>query len=137
MTHLYTILTRGTVLPARDDAAVTAIAWAGDTVIGLGTDDEVLGLSRGDSRFIDLDGACVIPLGAGNAVWPPVETLELGGRADLAVVRLDPRSQAMTALRPAVLALVRGGRVVAGRLPGDTGRTPSDHDHDHEHQDPA
>jgi predicted amidohydrolase YtcJ len=120
VTHRYTLLIRGTVISGRDEPDVTAIAWAADTVIALGSDDEVRGTSRGDSHVIDLGGASVVALGEGpDACWPPDATLEVGGRADLAVLTSDPRlvdSQAQHRL-PA-LALVRAGRVVAGRLPG-------------------
>ena len=121
MTHLYTILVGGTVLPARDEPAVSAIAWAGDTVIGLGSDQELLGLSRGDSWFVDLDGATVVPLGDGDAAWPVDVRLEVGGPADLAVVARDPRLQHESGDVPMTIAIVRGGRVVAGRLPGPAG----------------
>jgi predicted amidohydrolase YtcJ len=120
MTHRYTLLIRGTVISGRDEPDVTAIAWAADTVIALGSDDEVRGTSRGDSHVIDLGGASVVALGEGpDARWPPDTTLEVGGRADLAVLESDPRlvdPQAQHRL-PA-LALVRGGLVVAGSLPG-------------------
>lgn len=119
------VLIRGTVITGRDEPDVTAIAWAADTVIALGSDDEVQGISRGDSHVIDLEGASVVALDDGADVhWPPEATLEVGGRADLAVLEGDPRlvdPQARDRL-PA-LALVRGGRVVAGRLPG----TAADH----------
>jgi predicted amidohydrolase YtcJ len=129
VTHLYTILTGGLVLPARDETPVTAIAWAGDTVIGLGSDGEMLGLSRGDSRFVDLGGACVVPLGDGDVAWPVDATIEVGSRADLAVLERDPRDgDAGTFARLSALALVRGGRVVDGRLPGETGGGHDEHD---------
>jgi len=61
-------------------------------VIALGSDDEVRGTSRGDSHVIDLRGASVVALGQGpDARWPPDATLEVGGRADLAVLANDPR----------------------------------------------
>jgi hypothetical protein len=65
MTHGYTILIRGTVLPGGDEPEVSAIAWAADTVIALGNDHDVLGTSRGDSHVIDLEGATVVALGEG------------------------------------------------------------------------
>jgi hypothetical protein len=126
VTHLYTILLGGNVIPARDQPAVSAIAWAGDTVIGLGSDEELRGLSRGDSWFVDLEGASVVPLGGDDATWPIDGTLEIGGRADLAVVAGDPRVRPEPSTPPPMVALVRGGRVVAGRLPG-SGRAHHDH----------
>jgi len=92
VTHHYTLLIQGTVISGRDEPDVSAIAWAGDTVIALGSDDDVRATSRGDSHVIDLMGACVVPLGAGpEAYWPPHGALEVGGRADLAVLPSDPR----------------------------------------------
>ena len=120
MTHRYTILIGGTVIAGRDEPDASAIAWAEDTVIALGTDDDVRGASRGDSYLVDLGGASVVALGEGpDACWPPDATLEVGGRADLAVLERDPRLVGPRAQhRLSALALVRGGRVVAGRLPG-------------------
>ena len=43
----------------RDDANATAIAWAADRVLAVGTDDAVRSISRGDSTFLDL-GGCVV-----------------------------------------------------------------------------
>jgi hypothetical protein len=123
VTHEYTLLIRGTIIVGRDEPDVSAIAWAADTVIALGSDDDVRGTSRGDSHVIDLGGAIVMGLGAGpDARWPPDATLEVGGRADVAVLASDPRRMdAPAGLRLSALALVRGGRVVAGRLPGVPG----------------
>jgi predicted amidohydrolase YtcJ len=122
VTHRYTLLIRGTVISGRDEPDVSAIAWAADTVIALGNDDDVRRTSRGDSHVIDLRGASVVALGEGlDARWPPDATLEVGGRADLAVLASDPRQVDVPAgHRLAALALVRGGRVVAGRLPRET-----------------
>jgi predicted amidohydrolase YtcJ len=122
VTHRYTLLIRGTVISGRDEPDVSAIAWAADTVIALGSDDDVRGSSRGDSHVIDLRGASVVALGEGLDVrWPPDATLEVGGRADLAVLASDPRRMDVPAgPRLSALALVRGGRVVAGRLPRET-----------------
>jgi predicted amidohydrolase YtcJ len=122
VTHRYTLLIRGTVISGRDEPDVTAIAWAADTVIALGSDDEVRGTSRGDSHVIDLQGASVVALGERpDVLWPPDATLEVGGRADLAVLANDPRRMDAPAVqRLSALVLIRGGRVVAGRLPGET-----------------
>lgn len=116
MTHLYTLLTGGTVLPGGDAPTATAIAWAGDTVLAVGSDQTVRAISRGDSHAFDLAGAFVVPLGEG--------TLEIGGRADLAVLDGDPRDGATP---PPTLAIVRGGRVVSGMLPGGTGHDSDGH----------
>lgn len=121
MTHGYTILLGGTVLPGLDAPAVSAIAWAGDTVIGLGSDDDVRGLSRGDSQFVDLAGAYVVPLGPlTGTLWPPAATLEIGDRADLVILASDPRLDDPGGGRAPTVALIRGGHVAAGRLPGQT-----------------
>jgi hypothetical protein len=108
MTHRYTLLVGGLVLPGGDGPACTAIAWADDTVLALGSDAEVDGVSRGDSHRYDLAGARVVPFG---------EPLEVGSTADLRVLEGD-----------AVVAVVRAGRVVAGALPGGA---PGDHGHAH------
>jgi predicted amidohydrolase YtcJ len=100
VTHLYTLLLGGTVIPGGGQPDVSAIAWAGDIVIALGSDEDVRAISRGDSYFVDLRGAVVVPL--------EEATLEVGGPADLAVLSADPRK---------TLAVVRGGRVVSGALP--------------------
>ena len=49
VTHLYTLLLGGTVITSPGQPDVSAIAWAADTVIALGSDDNVRAASRGDS----------------------------------------------------------------------------------------
>jgi predicted amidohydrolase YtcJ len=123
MSHRYTLLIGGIVISGRDEPDASAIAWAADTVIALGSDDDVRAASRGDSHVIDLRGASVVGLGERSDVfWPPDATLEVGGRADLAVLESDPRRiDGPAGRRLSALALIRGGQVVAGRLPGRPG----------------
>jgi len=104
VTHLYTLLVGGVVLPGGGQPSCSAIAWAEDLVLALGSDEEVMSLSRGDSTLIDLAGAFVVPLAEG--------TLEVGGPADLELLATDPRTSA-----PQTLAIVRAGHVVSGALP--------------------
>jgi len=131
MTHRYTLLVGGTILPGGGASEATALAWAEDTVLALGSDAAISGISRGDSHVVDLAGRYVVPLDEGTqARWPVHATLEVGGRADLAILDRDPR-QPGAGVRPlAAVAIVRGGRVVAGRLPG-AGPPGPEHDHGH------
>jgi hypothetical protein len=124
VSHLYVILLGGTVIPGGDAPDGTAIAWAGDTILAIGTDDRVRGISRGDSTFVELAGASVIPL-ADDAIpaWPVEATLDVGGPATLAVLRGDPRHGEKVAPGD-VLAVVRAGRVVQWRLPGEAPDMP-------------
>ena len=121
MSHLFTLLVGGLVIPGEDQADVSAIGWAGYTVITLGSDEDVMASSRGDSHLIDLRGAVVVPLDADEQPhWPVHTALEVGGPADLAVLSGDPRADGAQAPADAeirTLALVRGGRVVYGELP--------------------
>jgi len=98
------LLLGGTVLPGRDEPPCEAIAWAEATILALGTREEVEAVSRGDSHRLSADGGFVVPLG------PP---LEVGGPADLAVLARDPRLGDPGPPR----AVIRGGRIVDGRLP--------------------
>jgi predicted amidohydrolase YtcJ len=111
MTHEYTLLLGGTILTAPDAPPASAIAWAEGFVLAIGSDASVRGISRGDSTTFELAGRFVVPLGPDGAPpWPPVGRLEVGGPADLAVLASDPRPAGAAA----PLAVVRGGRLVAG-----------------------
>lgn len=126
MTHLYSLLVGGLVLPGGGRPDATAVAWAEGTVLAVGTDAEVRAISRGDSQTLDLGGAVVVPLAAdGNPRWPVDAVLEVGGPADMAVLQRDPRDG-----RPLdVTALVRGGRLVLGALPGGWSPDVAPHAH--------
>jgi hypothetical protein len=120
LSHEYTLLLGGTVLRGGGGPDASAIAWAADTVLAIGSDEEVRAISRGDSRMIDLAGATVIPVAETDTPsWPTDAALEVGGKANLAVLRDDPRLEAArppgSAASP--LAVIRAGRVVSGALP--------------------
>lgn len=94
MTHEYVIASGGRVIGAATAAhdmaspdapapAPTAIAWAADRVLAVGSDDDVRTIPRGDSTFIDLRGYAVTPADSG-------EVLEPGSPADLACWRGEP-----------------------------------------------
>jgi predicted amidohydrolase YtcJ len=115
MTHEYTVLTGGLILPGVAVPEATAIAWAGDVILALGGDAEVQAISRGDSHVVELGGATVIPLPPGaEPAWPTAAMLEVGGQADLAVLSRDPRLAPLDRLE--VLAVIRAGRLVSGYL---------------------
>jgi len=132
VTHLYTLLIGGTVISGGGGPDATAIAWAEDTILAIGREEDVRAISRGDSHLVDLRGAFVVALEAGaGAAWRLAAPLEVGGRADLAVLPLDPRlatGDGVEAQPVEPLAVVRGGRVVAGSL-------PDVHGHDHHRDD--
>ncbi len=122
MTHEYTLLVGGVVITGggRPDAA--AVAWAEDTILAIGSDEDVRAISRGDSQLVELWGAFVVALDAElEAGWTSAGSLDVGGPADLVVLPCDPRlptGDGLEAQAVEPLALVRGGRVVAGSLPG-------------------
>jgi hypothetical protein len=120
VTHRYTLLVGGTVLPGPEGRSATAIAWAEGVVLALGTDEQVRAVSRGDSHVVELHGAFVVPADAGDAPsWPRSTTLAVGDPADLDLLADDPRA---TSSPQRQLARIRGGHVVSGALP-----TPSGH----------
>jgi predicted amidohydrolase YtcJ len=103
VTHEYTILTGGIVVCGGSAPDATAIAWAADTILAVGSDAAVRSISRGDSRFVELGGARVVPAVAGDVLEP-------GSRADFVVLAAD-RSR---------IAVLLAGRVVQGALPAGT-----------------
>jgi hypothetical protein len=117
VTHEYTLLIGATVLPGAGEAPAEAIAWAAGVVLAIGTDEQVLGISRGDSLTLDVGGRFVIPIGPDDdgIVWPPSRTLEIGSAADLAILEVDPR--APSSAGPPPLAILRAGHAVRGSLP--------------------
>jgi adenosylcobyric acid synthase len=106
VTHEYTLLVDGTVLPGGDTPPADAIAWTHDTILALGSTEAIDAISRGDSSRLDLHGAFVVPLDPGT-------TLDVGGSADLRIVDRDPRIHGSV---PRTLAVVRNGRAVEGSL---------------------
>lgn len=100
VTHEYTLLLGGIVHPGGGAPDATALAYAHDTVLAVGSDEEVRAISRGDSRMVDLGGRIVVPT-AGS-------TLEPGAPATFRVLGPDEGT----------VAVVRDGRVVEGTLGG-------------------
>jgi predicted amidohydrolase YtcJ len=117
VTHEYALLVGGLVLPGGTEPDATALAWAGGTVLAIGSDAEIRSISRGDSHVVELRGAVVVPLGDHDEVaWPAPARLVVGGAADIAVLDGDPRART-----PRILALVRGGHIARGAFPGLSG----------------
>ena len=144
MTHQYTIATGGIVLGAGGppDTPRTAIAWAADRVLAVGSDIEVRAISRGDSTFLDLAGSIVTPTPRDEAAaervvqaaiavgdrLDPVEAmwgaglladggrLEPGSPADLAFWGMSSRRvpPAAAAATVRIIATVRAGAFTAG-----------------------
>jgi hypothetical protein len=121
MTHEYTLLVGGTVIAPGGTQDASALAWAAGTILALGSDDEVRAISRGDSHVVELRGAFVIPLEADGVVrWPTRAAFAVGGSADLALLRADPRvstAGATADLSEVSIARVRAGHLVAGAWP--------------------
>ena len=131
MTHEYVIAFNGHIEALlTGGAAATAVGWAADAVLAVGTDDVVRAISRGDSTFVDVGGCVITPLPAdieraqvlvgkaadGRAIGQllveagllgtPV-TLEPGTAADLAFWRAD-------AVGAQLIAAVRDGAFTKG-----------------------
>jgi hypothetical protein len=144
VTHEYVIALSGRILGSRahtDGPGPTAIAWAADRVLAVGSDAEVRAISRGDSTFLDLRGCAVTPLPrdlrraeevlrqaiqtdrgvdvrqalAAAGLIDPDSALEPGSPADLAVWSTDPASvEPAAAATLRVLAEVRAGAFTEG-----------------------
>jgi len=138
MTHEYVIAYHGSIEP-RGDALATAIGWADEAVLAVGSDEVVRSISRGDSTFIDLDGCVVTPMPTdldragelvrattdegldvgrllvGAGLLDPASTLSPGSPADLAIWGrgLDPADPDGSVLLQLV-ATVRGGHFTEG-----------------------
>jgi hypothetical protein len=137
VTHEYVIATGGVIFLADEEEpgpSPTAIAWAADRVLAVGSDDVVRAISRGDSTFIDLGGCVVTPLptdpapaerrvgeatAAGGSVdliaalaradlFDPASRLEPGAAADLAFWRDEPAGP------PRIVAIVHSGAFTVG-----------------------
>jgi hypothetical protein len=104
MTHEYTLLVNGTVLPGDGAEPCEALAWAHETILAVGSTSAIDAISRGDSTRIDLHGAFVVSPGG--------RILEPGEPANLDVLEGDPRLPGGSR----TLATVRGGRVTQGSL---------------------
>jgi hypothetical protein len=110
VTHEYVIALGGRIrvspheVPGQTPA--TAIAWAADRVLAIGSDDAVSAMSRGDSIFLDIAGCLVTAApdeGAGE--------LEPGSLADLDFWVDDPT---YPATRGPIVARVRAGSFTEG-----------------------
>jgi hypothetical protein len=63
MTHQYVIASKGRIEPIEPGSSgATAIGWAAEAILAVGSDEAVRAISRGDSTFIDLGGCVVTPL---------------------------------------------------------------------------
>ena len=145
MTHEYVIGLGGRIEPhglGPSDTAPTAIGWAADRMLAVGSDDVARSISRGDSTFLDLGGCVVtalpddtgraealvreasvaggsdLDLGAlliGAGLLDPDAALEPGSPADMAFWGASPGSSGPDG-RPALrlVAIVRDGAFTEG-----------------------
>ncbi|TFG68936.1 MAG: hypothetical protein E4H24_02235 [Thermomicrobiales bacterium] len=143
MTHEYIIALGGTVLGSgqTDGPVATAVGWAADRVLAVGSDEVVKTISRGDSTFIDVAGCAIsqAPRDSGAAelllramvttgrpfnsievlkeagLFEDAEPLEVGAPADLAFWSAIPETlstRSATTLR--IMAIVRAGAFTEG-----------------------
>ena len=99
MTHEYVIAVGGRIHVMGDEPeATTAIAWAADRVLAIGSDELVRAISRGDSTFLGLGGCLVTAAPGGDS-----RELEPGSPADLDFWD-----------GPRIVARVRAGRFTEG-----------------------
>jgi hypothetical protein len=138
VTHEYVIAIHGRVEPCTplpEGQPATAIAWAFERVLAVGTDASVRAISRGDSTVLELEGCVVTPLPddllrsevvLGEA-WPGGDhgsvgdllvragllasdaVLEAGSPSNLAFWRSAPRGAP-----PRLMAVVREGAFTDG-----------------------
>ncbi|MGD8486352.1 MAG: hypothetical protein PVH07_06905 [Chloroflexota bacterium] len=132
MTHEYVIALNGIVAPGPAGGTATAVAWAAEAVLAVGTDESVRAISRGDSIFLDLDGCAITPLPAnpeaaadavrqaGTGAVDIVSLLVRAGRLDPEAA-LEPGAPADLAMWQAtaggghrLVATVRGGLFTEG-----------------------
>jgi len=83
VTHEYVIALSGHIRSTSSEAEATAVGWAAEAILAVGTDEAVRSISRGDSTFLDLDGCLVTPRDPDD----PAASLEPGAPADLAFWR--------------------------------------------------
>jgi len=143
VTHEYVIATGGIVLPRRGgtDQPATALAWAADRVLAVGSDAMVRAISRGDSMFLDLRGCAVttapldqsraealaralVAAGHGDALVERLADVgliddpgppDVGASAELAFWNADPsRLDPSEAASLRMLAIVHGGAFTEG-----------------------
>ncbi len=126
MTHEYVIALGGTILAPvpGGDPRPTAIAWAADRILAIGSDEVVRAISRGDSTFLDLDGSTVTAAPAGllldastmtlTGALQASEPLAVGSPADLAFWRLEPGTPAHGRESWRIVAIVARGAFTEG-----------------------
>ncbi len=142
MTHEYVIALNGEVaphVPGPDGIAATAVGWAAEAVLAVGSDEVVRRISRGDSTFLDLDGCVVTALPndperadtiirattdpaldissllVREGLLGPDPMLEPGSAADLAFWGLGPDPGAPDGrVTMHLVAMVRGGAFTEG-----------------------